>query len=310
MQETENRIGLVWFRNDLRVQDNTVLKSAIENHKKVIALYCFDPRHYEVGPFGFKKTEKYRAQFLIETVTDLKANLSNYNIELFIYHEHPEVSIPKLVHQFNIEAVYFQEEWTKEEKDVEIRLKDALSSDIKLQSYYDQFLFHPDDINMPIENIPQVFTNFRKKVEKYSEVRPCVSIDSKPEPIELENNTKIPSLSDLGLEEFEQHTHTAVPFSGGEHAALSRLEDYTFKSKKLGVYKKTRNGLIGKDFSSKFSIWLANGSISSRTIYWTIKKFEDQHFSNQSTYWLIFELIWRDYFKFISLKHGNSHLQN
>ena len=26
---------------------------------------------------------------------------------------------------------------------------------------------------------------------------------------------------------------------------------------------------------------------------------------NQSTYWLIFELIWRDYFKYISLKHGN-----
>lgn len=50
---------------------------------------------------------------------------------------------------------------------------------------------------------------------------------------------------------------------------------------------------------------MANGSISARTIYWQVRKFEKQHVKNQSTYWLIFELIWRDYFKYVSLKHGN-----
>ena len=60
------------------------------------------------------------------------------------------------------------------------------------------------------------------------------------------------------------------------------------------------------DFSSKFSPWLANGSLSPRTIYWKVKEFEALHFKNQSTYWLIFELIWRDYFKYVSLKHKNN----
>ena len=64
--------------------------------------------------------------------------------------------------------------------------------------------------------------------------------------------------------------------------------------------------MIGVDFSSKFSPWLANGSISARTIFWMVRKFEREHFKNQSTYWLIFELIWRDYFKYISLKHQNN----
>ena len=73
----------------------------------------------------------------------------------------------------------------------------------------------------------------------------------------------------------------------------------------MGVYKKTRNGLLGIDYSSKFSSWLANGSISARTIYWKVKQFEKEYFKNQSTYWLIFELIWRDYFKYVSMKHGN-----
>ena len=101
------------------------------------------------------------------------------------------------------------------------------------------------------------------------------------------------------------HPNSAFPFKGGETEALQRLEDYFFNTKKLGVYKKTRNGLIGKDFSSKFSPWLGNGSLSTKHIYYQVKQFEKAHFKNDSTYWLIFELIWRDYFKYVSLKYGN-----
>ena len=36
-----------------------------------------------------------------------------------------------------------------------------------------------------------------------------------------------------------------------------------------------------------------------------IKNYEKDIMKNQSTYWMIFELIWRDFFKFISLKYGN-----
>ena len=103
----------------------------------------------------------------------------------------------------------------------------------------------------------------------------------------------------------KKNKNTAFPFKGGENEALKRLHSYFFESKKLGFYKKTRNGLIGIDYSSKFSPWLANGCISAKTIYWNVKKFEQEEIKNQSTYWLIFELIWRDYFKYISIKHGN-----
>lgn len=33
------------------------------------------------------------------------------------------------------------------------------------------------------------------------------------------------------------------------------------------------------------------------TIYHEIKKYESQRGGNKSTYWVIFELTWRDYFK-------------
>ena len=51
---------------------------------------------------------------------------------------------------------------------------------------------------------------------------------------------------------------------------------------------------------------MANGSISAQTVYWQVKAYEKEFGSNQSTYWLIFELIWRDYFKFLSIKHQNN----
>ena len=50
---------------------------------------------------------------------------------------------------------------------------------------------------------------------------------------------------------------------------------------------------------------LAHGCISPRSIYWEIKQYESQRTANKSTYWVIFELIWRDYFKYVGLKYGN-----
>ena len=59
MQQKQKQIGLVWFRNDLRVNDNSILQEAIANHEHVIACYCFDPRHFEETSYGFRKTERY-----------------------------------------------------------------------------------------------------------------------------------------------------------------------------------------------------------------------------------------------------------
>jgi deoxyribodipyrimidine photo-lyase len=78
------KAGLVWFRNDLRVADNYSLSKATLENDRIIAVYCFDPRSFSVGQYGFKKTERYRAKFLLETVTELKQNLTKLNITLFI----------------------------------------------------------------------------------------------------------------------------------------------------------------------------------------------------------------------------------
>lgn len=305
MPKTQNDIGLVWFRNDLRIEDNAVLKEAMNRHNKVIGCYCFDPRHYEISNYGFKKTEKFRARFLIECIQDLQKNLKHLNVELLIFLDYPELKLSQIVDQYDISDIYLQKEWTSEEMDILNKVQKKLPLNINYHEIFNQFLYHPADIPMGYHAIPKVFTVFRKKIEKYSLVRSILPIKAAISIDSLKNDTVIPTLNDLGFENFETHTSAAFPFKGGETVALERLNSYFFETKKLGFYKKTRNGLIGTDFSSKFSPWLANGSLSARTIYWNVRRFEKEYFKNQSTYWLIFELIWRDYFKYISLKHKN-----
>ena len=298
--------GLVWFRNDLRVNDNESLTNAMAENKSLIAMYCFDPRHFEQTSFGFKKTEKFRAKFLLETVTELKDNLEKMNISLLVYHEKPEDCIPKMVIENEIDTIYFQEEWTTEEMKVLENVKSKISDSVVFKPTYNQFLFHPEDVPFEINFIPNVFTQFKTKCEKYTKVKAELLVLAMAKANFLTNDTKIPSMEALGFSDFVSDSRTAFPFHGGENEALKRVEYYFWETKKLGVYKLTRNGLIGKDFSSKFSPWLANGSISAKTLYWEIMNYEQHVGKNESTYWLIFELIWRDYFKYVSMKNGNS----
>jgi deoxyribodipyrimidine photo-lyase len=147
-----------------------------------------------------------------------------------------------------------------------------------------------------------VFSNFRKKVEKDSTIRKPFS---KPDTIISPEITavKLPTLKELGLAKLKIDSRAAIQFKGGETECLKRLQHYFAQTKCLSTYKETRNGMVGADYSSKFSAWLALGCISPRFIYNEIKKYEKQFGANDSTYWLIFELLWRDFFRFMFKKH-------
>ncbi|RXG26866.1 DASH family cryptochrome [Leeuwenhoekiella marinoflava] len=299
-------MNLVWFRNDLRTQDNHSLNRALTDAESVVAVYCFDPKQFKKDRFGFKKTERFRAQFLIETIQELKNNLAEFNIPLFVFCKQPEEILPQLISDYNINKVFLQKEWTYEERKVSDSIKKHSKPGTEFIETFDQFLIHPEDLPYDrFADIPQVFTQWRKKCEKQASIRGLVKPRKLSEENLLDTQTTIPTLTDLRLKDFKRDNRSAFPFKGGENQALLRIRSYFWETKKLQVYKKTRNGLLGNDYSSKLSAWLANGSLSPRTVYWLVKEFEKNQVKNESTYWLIFELFWRDYFKYISLKHGD-----
>ena len=305
MQDTEIT-SIVWFTENLRTHDNSVLRAAMNSSEKVIAVYQIDIDGFKKTKYGFKKTEKFRTNFLVESLKCLKEQLETLNVPLFISSDKTLGDIKPLFKEYNIKHIFIQKEWTRNEISRINIIKNLAGNSVKVDEIYDQFLFHPEDYPFNYSEIPEVFTRFRKIVEKKVSVRETVNC-TKQNKIPISNNkTKIPTLKELGFEEFKVNKKSVFPFKGGSKNALDRLESYTFTTKLIGNYKNTRNGLLGVDYSSKLSPWLSNGSLSPRQVYWKIKDFEKEFYSNQSTYWLIFELIWRDFFKYISLKHKDS----
>jgi DASH family cryptochrome len=105
----------------------------------------------------------------------------------------------------------------------------------------------------------------------------------------------------------QSHPTSAFPFEGGESSALDHWRSY-LESKKVDTYKKTRNGLIGVDYSTKLSPFLSLGLISPRKVLHDLQAYEATQgptYNTEGTYWVWFELLWRDYFKFMALKHGS-----
>lgn len=298
---------LIWYRNDLRLHDHEPLHQAIQaKAAHLIPVYCFDSRQFGQTAFGFPKTGAFRAQFLLESVADLRRSLQALGSDLVIRQGQPEVVIPQLAQQLGVTQVYYHEEVTSEETRIEAALDQQLQSlGIELCAFWGQTLYHPDDLPFDLQAIPEVFTNFRKQVEKSSSVNPTFPQPEQLPPLPTCDRGELPQLADFGLELPVGDTRAVLKFVGGETAGRDRLQAYIWQQDRLRVYKETRNGMIGADYSSKFSPWLALGCLSPRTIYEQVQDYETQRIQNDSTYWLIFELLWRDYFRFIAAKHGD-----
>ncbi|AFY74906.1 cryptochrome, DASH family [Synechococcus sp. PCC 7502] len=297
---------IVWFRNDLRSHDHEALYRAIQTKAQIIPIYCIDPRHFAQTSFGFPKTGSFRAKFLLESLTDLRNKFISLGSNLIIRQGLPELVIPELAAQIQATDVYFHAEVTSEEIKVEAKLIDNLKKiSIKSESFWGNTLYHPDALPFAIDRLPELFTSFRKEVEKFCTVNPCVPIPTYLPSLQDLEIGEMPTLEELGLEPAIADPRAVIKFIGGETQALERLDYYFWQSDLIATYKETRNAMLGGNYSSKFSPWLALGCISPRYIYAQIQKYEQERIKNDSTYWLVFELLWRDYFRFIATKHGN-----
>ncbi|KAK9097743.1 hypothetical protein Syun_024788 [Stephania yunnanensis] len=327
MQRRGEGVAIVWFRNDLRVLDNEALCRAWVSSKMVLPVYCVDPRLFgglenlqcctldglakrcivdSIGliidsSFEFK-LHSLRAQFLIECLVDLRKNLIKLGSNLLIRHGKPEDIIPSLAQTFGVHTVYAHKETCSEELLVEQLVSKGLQQvtirpegqkaksdqkplNPKLQLIWGSTMYHIDDLPFTPANLPDIYTQFRKSVESKCTIRGCLKLPTSLGPLRV---TK------------------GMCFIGGESAALGRVNEYFWSKDMLKVYKETRNGMLGPNYSTKFSPWLAFGCLSPRFVYEEVKRYEKERIANDSTYWVLFELIWRDYFRFISIKYRNS----
>ncbi len=299
------RKSIVWFKTDLRLHDNETLVNAISHSDEILPVYCFDNTHFKKTEFGFKKIGNFRANFLLESLRDLDNQLRALGSGLLILRGNPAEELLKLANKYGAQKIYAKKEVAYEEKKTEALVeKELWKVNCVLEVYSTSTLYHAEDLPFSIKDIPDVFTSFRKKIEKESSIRPFFDTPKAIGSPEIKL-LDLPRLEQLDLKPVTSDARKCFDFKGGETEGYKRLHYYFTESKAISKYKETRNELRGADYSSKFSAWLAQGCLSPREIYYELKKYEITYGENESTYWLVFELLWRDYFRFMMKKYRN-----
>ncbi len=298
---------LYWHRSDLRLHDNECLVRACSDDSEVLPVYIYDERHYRVLDLGFRKTSHLRYKYLQDTLIDLRDNYRKKGGDLLIRYGKPEEILPQLAAEYQCQELIYQQEIMSEETEVEAQLSEKLSRQTcQLTPVWGRTLYHLDDLPYKPSDIPLTSKAFRINTANATEPRALFSTPERIRFVALKDYGDVDQSTKIGFSNEELATdYDAEAFPAGETAALERLRYYTFDSELLTNYKWTRNKSLGLDYSSKFSPYLAHGSLSPRQIYHTVKEYEGEIKKNVSTWWLVFEVVWRDYFSFLGLRFGD-----
>ena len=289
-------ISVVLFRQNLRVIDNRALVAAAAHGDPVLPVAVWDTKRHERPWCGWASMGSHREQFLVEALTDLNQQLHGNlcvaagTMADVVSHLAQHLPAMRLI----TNAVPGQYE--AEELQAIARICDAHGHEVSVMN--DTTLL--DDIQP--ELVPNGFTKFRQHVEKRVKV---AAPDKAPTNLNFAN---IPAT--ITQAQLPAAQHQAPIMRGGETAAWQHLDEYMWQTNAIAHYKKTRNRLIGRHVSAKVSMALAHGCVSARSIYAEIKRYEKQVQRNDSTYWLFFELLWRDFFHYQCAKHHKHWYQH
>ena len=311
---------IYWLRNDLRLHDNAALAALGPATTGLLPVYCFDPVAFGPDPYlNLAKVGPHRLPFLLETLADLQRRYAALGSGIHFVVGKPEELLPQLAQQVGATEIFVSAEATTEEEDAENAVADALGPQIKLRSFENMTLLHPADLRIALRDLPLSFSKFRFDVADKTHVRPPL-----PEPTQLPPlpagfaPAPLPEAAALcavlGLPApapRPRDARSALPaLGGGETAALARLHDYAVERHLIGRYDDTRNQLLGEAFSTKFSPWLANGSLSARQIWAAIDAYDAAYGArSKGAMQLRLELLWRDYFRLLAARTGPAFFQ-
>jgi len=292
------RRGLYWFRNDLRLHDNPALLQLAGQCSHLLCVYVMDAHWFQWTRYQGKAMGAVRWQFILESLRDLHQQLQQLGHTLVIRVGRSEEIISELVHEHQIHIIGVN----RLPGTYEARQLASLQLTLPNRHWLIEeafTLFERSQLPFALQDLPASFTPFRKQVEGLSVLRPVHAPKRLPEAISAPSDP-VPTRAE------PQQSALRLPFRGGETAALSQLR-YYLDSGQVRTYKETRNQLDGWDFSSKLSPWLAQGCVSPRRVVADLRAHEAAQGANESTYWLFFELLWREYYQWLHYKVG-SHL--
>ncbi|WP_198331502.1 DASH family cryptochrome [Psychrobacter aquimaris] len=329
-KSVNKKVVLVLFHNDLRIEDNeTLVKAATlaeSNQGSLMLIYAdfladsFESKDSSQA-YHFNEMGAARQQFLSESLADLDQSLQRLGNRLLYLS--PSCLSKSHLSSDNVESASspFTQlcQLIEQQQVTDICVSHTADYNqnkgyVALQSKYPQIIWHSQSTHtlfadLPTQDLPKSFTQFRKKVEASHDllnadyevaVSPMPkSLPPMPDALIGRSNYLFKALP------FDEQAQQAYSFKGGEKNAMIHLTHY-FDSAAPRTYKTTRNALDDWTHSTKFSPWLANGCLSINTLLNRLRHYEREVIANESTYWIWFELLWREYFYWYAIEHGRN----
>ncbi|MYM67606.1 DASH family cryptochrome [Pseudoduganella sp. FT55W] len=293
---------IFWFRNDLRLHDQLALRAACEaGTRQLVPVYCL-PDFHEQSQFGFERVGLHRRAWLAAALQDLAQQLDQLNCPLLICQGPAAITLPRLARAVGAHSVVCEDIAAPQEQAEVAALRAA---GLQVQPIWQSSLLDPSVLPWEAAALPASFTPFRQAVERAQLAPPVplpapASLPPWPSGVTLPQDLLASPLAPPGADDARS---SLAGLTGGETAGRAHLASY-LQRQLPATYKQTRNGLTGLDYSSKWSPWLASGALSARYIVAALRQFEAAHGASDGSYWLWFELLWRDYFRFLHLQHG------
>ena len=286
------KTGIFWFTNDLRLHDNHALTKASLQVDHLLCVYIVDFEWRSSNQYSLVDAGKNSASFLSESLNALDNALKVIGQRLIVVESKTITRLNNLIEQFDVSDVFRSDSAGWYENRIWSALKKA-NAKINFHSVSTHTLFDKESLPFNLDELPTSFTKFKKAVSGIEPLQPIKALNNLP---------PLPSKSYFDLSSFNSE-HITTPFRGGEIQGLTHLRDY-FSSERPMFYKEVRNEIDGWDNSCKLSPWLANGCLSVRQVMSTLADYEEKITANDSTYWIYFELLWREYFQWYAHKNG------
>ncbi|MBH0036535.1 DASH family cryptochrome [Pseudoalteromonas sp. NZS71_1] len=289
---------LYWLQNDLRIDDNPILSELATEQCALDIVFVINPHWFKNNNYQQKPYGVHKQQFLMQSLFELQQALIERGQTLHVLEGEPVSILKQRIAEQHIDEVVCSEHVGTYEQRQLARLK-AHCPHVIFKTTQQYTLFQQSDLPFDLDELPKSFTPFKKKVEA---INTPITTSTLPKGL-LPQPVTLCAANPIELNEHTNYNNAVM--HGGLKSAQTHLKQY-FAGVMPSTYKTTRNELDGFNNTTKFSTWLAFGCISARQVYKAVEAYEHNQITNESTYWIKFELLWREYFKWHALKAGKS----
>lgn len=275
--------SVMWFRRDLRIEDNRALKHALEQSTSLVLLFHVNPEQFIGGE------SKNEAAFF-KSVETFRKELAEQGATLQILYGDLESCFRKLKEELPEWAdIYINRDETGFGLARDWKMADLFKElHVKPHAYHDHYLHSAQEIKTNTGTAYKVYTPY---YNKWIELPKPTIMEVNFNAEKVLNTSLFPD--DLSLFEDLLDKQPAIPeFETGSAVAEESLTQ--FIEEELHAYDEARD-IPFKDGTSRLSHHLRTGEISIRTVFNRVNDARD----SKGKEIFIKELAWRDFYNMV-----------